>query len=956
MPINDDVAPLRFLHLEDDDDDAVIVARALARDAPLCEIRRASNRDEFLTALEADPPDLVIADYRLPGYDGAAALKDLTQRHPQIPFLFVTGTVGEERAVEIVQSGASDYVLKDNLTRLGSAVRRALDTAAERSARREAERALAESQRFIRGVVDMTPSVVYVYDVTAQRATFVNRQVRDILGYTEDDVLRRGLPFLEELVHPADLAALRRHRRAVETAAAGEILEAELLARTADGRWRWLRTRDVRFADDPSGRPRLILGTIQDVTEGRRAQQRLAAQHSIARLLAEAGSWEEVIRRLPLALAEPLRAPVVEFWRIAPGTEALSFVEGRYAAELPASEWIAQARALAFRSGEGLLGTAWRTLQIEAVTDLPGDARFIRRALAEKAGHHEAVAVPVHLEGRVAGVLLFSFWQSGEMDADLLRLLDLLARQLAGFWARKEAESQQRAAEDQLREQGALLDNAQEAIVVHGLDGRVTSWNKGAERLYGLPGRDVVGREASTVLYLGSPRELAQARATVASDGTWAGVLHQRTRANKEVTVQSHWTLLRDDSGSPRAILIVNTDITEAHRLEAKFLRLQRLESLGFLVSGIAHDLNNVLSPLVMASQVLHGKVTDDRGRRMLEVVDASATRAADLVRQMLSFARGNEGERTFVQPRHVLRDVEQMMRESLPKSIQIVTEAGPDLWNLHADATQLHQVLLNLCVNARDALPTGGRIQIRAVNTTLDASYAAMRPECRPGPHVVFTVSDTGTGIPPEVLERIFEPFFTTKAEGKGTGLGLSTVAGIVKSHGGFLEVDSEPDQGSAFRVYLPARPASAEEAMGPIPAEAAVGRGETVLLVDDEAAIRDITTEALESLGYAILTAGDGAEGVALYAMHRARVSIVVTDMDMPVMDGASLIHALRRMNPAVRIVATSGLKENETVARLSGALGFVAKPYTIPRLVVTVRRVLDEGTSGPPPIIKT
>jgi PAS domain S-box-containing protein len=482
----------------------------------------------------------------------------------------------------------------------------------------------------------------------------------------------------------------------------------------------------------------------------------------------------------------------------------------------------------------------------------------------------------------------------------------------------------------------------------------VTYWNRGAQQLYGYTAGETMGRAAADVLHLGSPRELALARAAVLADGAWSGVLHQRTKENKDVTVQSHWTLLRDDADAPRATLIVNSDITEVHRLEARFLRLQRLESLGFMVSGIAHDLNNVLAPLVMASQVLRGKLSDERGLRMLDMVDASANRAADLVRQMLTFARGTEGERTLVQPRHILRDVEKMMHESLTKSIQIRTDAGPELWNVHADATQIHQVLLNLCVNARDALPHGGRIVMRAANVQLDSSFAAARPECRPGPYVVFSVSDTGTGIPPEVLERIFEPFYTTKAQGKGTGLGLSTVAGIVKSHGGFVEVDTEPGVGSTFRIYVPARPLAAAETRASGETEPTAGRGETILLIDDEPNIRAITHDALEALGYAVLTAVDGAEGVALYAMHRSRVSIVVTDMDMPVMDGATLIHALRRMNPKVRIVATSGLKENETVARLSGALGFVPKPYTIPRLVMAVREGLDAGASGPPPII--
>jgi two-component system, cell cycle sensor histidine kinase and response regulator CckA len=635
VPLND-LRPLRILHLEDEDDDAELVLRALSRDGLSHQITRVDTRAAFIAALQNAAPDVVIADYGLRGYNGGTALQDLLQHTPQIPCVFVSGTIGEEALVEILKAGATDYLLKGNLTRLSSAVKRAYGEAQERAARDDAER--------------------------------------------------------------------------------------------------------------------------------------------------------------------------------------------------------------------------------------------------------------------------------------------------------------------RLREQAALLDNAQEAIIVEDLERHITYWNKGAERLYGYTSGEVVGREGSTV-YVGSPRELAEARAAVASDGTWAGVLHQRTRAGKEIAVRSHRTLLRDDSGAAHSMLVVNTDITEAHSLEAKFLRMQRLESLGFLVSGIAHDLNNVFSPMVIATHVLQGKVTDERGKRMLEVLDASAVRATDLVRQMLTFARGTEGERLPLQPRQIVGELRKMMQESLPKSITIETEVADDVWNITADPTQVQQVLLNLCVNARDAMPAGGTVVLKATNTTLDASYVSMRPDTRPGPYVIFSVKDNGTGIPPEVAGKIFEPFFTTKEEGKGTGLGLSTVAGIVKSHGGFVDVETVQDVGTTFRTYFPARPSTHTDASRPaaVAAAASAGSGETVLFVDDEDAIRDVTREALEGCGYQVLTAADGAEAVAQYAMHRTEIAVVVTDMDMPVMDGASTIRALCRMDAGARVVGMSGLRANETLAVAAGAVGFLAKPYTVTELVAVLAHAI-------------
>jgi two-component system cell cycle sensor histidine kinase/response regulator CckA len=488
----------------------------------------------------------------------------------------------------------------------------------------------------------------------------------------------------------------------------------------------------------------------------------------------------------------------------------------------------------------------------------------------------------------------------------------------------------------------APFDLAREAIVVQDLERRVLYWSRGAERLYRLSCQEAMGRDLHELLHFGSPRELAEARAAVGTDGAWMGVLNQHTKAGADVSVQSCWTSLRDEEGALRAILIVSAETSDTQRLEAKLVRLQRLEGLGFLVSGIAHDLNNVLSPMMVALQGLRDEVRSPRGVRKLDLLDTSATRAASLVRQVLAFARGTEDERMLVQPVRVLHEIQKMLAESLPKTVELEAESGPDLWNIRVDPTQLHQVLLNLCLNARDAISGKGKIRVRVTNIMLDSSFAAMRPNAHPGPFVVFTVSDTGSGIEPELLGRIFDPFFTTKQSNQGTGLGLSTVAAIARSNEGFVEVESVLGVGSTFRVYFPARPTSPVFAVPPR-TPPMLGHGETILFVDDEEAVREILREALEHAGYTVLTAADGAEAVAMYARQGDHPAAVVLDMHLPVMDGVTTLHALSRIDPSVKVVATSGLNENESLAKQAGALAFVPKPFTIDNLLVALQQAL-------------
>jgi PAS domain S-box-containing protein len=504
---------------------------------------------------------------------------------------------------------------------------------------------------------------------------------------------------------------------------------------------------------------------------------------------------------------------------------------------------------------------------------------------------------------------------------------------------------ERKRSEQKIREQAALLDIATDAILVQDLQGKILFWNKGAENLYGYCATEAIG---SFVNKLGDAEDFAReqelAKAVLLSSGAWQGELEQVSKDDSKVVVESRWTLVRDRTGQPTSILVVNTDITQKKQLEAQFLRAQRLESVGTLASGIAHDLNNVLTPILMSVQLLKIKFPEPQHQPLLKMLESNVKRGAALIKQVLSFARGIEGKKVTLQVRHLILEIEQIVRETFPKSIKFSSDIDSNLWTVSGDATQLHQVLMNLVVNALDAMPNGGTLKTTAKNINIDEHYARLHIDAQVGAYITIAIADTGMGIAPETLTRIFEPFFTTKSLGAGTGLGLSTVLGIVKSHGGFIQVYSKVEQGTEFQIYLPAIQSTATQENSD--SELPLGQGELILVVDDESAIREVTKVSLEIYNYKAITAADGQEAIALYTKHQAEIRVVLTDMMMPVMDGPTTIRTLQQINPNVKVIAVSGLSSSDKLAAAanSGVTSFLSKPFSAKELLQTLSSVLN------------
>lgn len=506
---------------------------------------------------------------------------------------------------------------------------------------------------------------------------------------------------------------------------------------------------------------------------------------------------------------------------------------------------------------------------------------------------------------------------------------------------RKHAEQALRDSEQRLQ---AILDHSPAIIYLIDLQAQHLLVNCSYAKLLSLTPAEIIGRTIDQLWSAEIAHTWAANHQTVLETG-------QLLQLEEEISLpdgKHHFLTVKfplcNALGVPYAICGISTDITEKKQLEMQFYRAQRLESLGTLASGIAHDLNNVLTPIVAISQLLRLKPLnlDARSQEMLEVLEETAKRGARMIKQILTFARGTNGEYSPTQIAPLVQEVINVVQQTFPKSIaiqQTIPESDP--WFVLADSTYLHQVLMNLCVNARDAMPDGGTLSLSVAQCFVDQNLAQAELDAKVGNYIVVTVADTGTGIPLEVRDRIFDPFFTTKAPGQGTGLGLATVLGIVRNYGGFLQVFSEVDRGTQVNMYLPILvgvPTSSSQSQALLD-----GKGELILVVDDDVAVQLSTRSLLETHHYTVLSTNDGIEAIALYAQHQAAIKLVIVDIMMPKMNGISLIQRLKAMNLVVPIIAMSGLPANREAALAAGASIFVSKPYTLNELLNHLRSLI-------------
>lgn len=549
----------------------------------------------------------------------------------------------------------------------------------------------------------------------------------------------------------------------------------------------------------------------------------------------------------------------------------------------------------------------------------------------------------VDCEGRVIGCLFVLFDHHLEDP-------DFVTSTLRIFSTRAAAELDRQHADARIREQASLLDKAQDAIIVRSIDHRVLYWNKSAERMYGWPAHEAIGQRVSALFYL-DDTVFRIATQQVVTTGEWTGEITQRRKDGSSLTVEGHWTLLTDADGKPKSILAINTDITHRLAVEAQLEQAQRLEAVGQLTGGVAHDFNNLLTVILGNSELLMEKLADnDRLRMLAEMTRTAAQRGADLTHRLLAFSRRQALEPRSVDTHGVLLGMHDMLRRTLGENIEIEFRHGSGLWRALVDPSQLEGAVLNLCINARDAMKGGGRLTMETTNAWLDDTHGTPYPDLSPGQYVLVAVSDTGTGIAPEHLARVFEPFFTTKEKGKGTGLGLSMVFGFVKQSRGHVKVYSEIGQGTTVKMYLPRADLSDEWSEDWSPdtgAERDAQDGdETVLLVEDDELVRQHARNVLLGLGYTVIEATNGPDALQIIR-GQSHIDLLFTDVIMPGgMNGPQLVEAAHGVRPQLKVLYTSGYTENAIVhqGRLDKGVHLLNKPYRRAELARKVRLALS------------
>ena len=766
--------------------------------------------------------------------------------------------------------------------------------------RRRARESLAGESR-LRNILNSMFAYVGVFSLDG-RMIEANDAPLAAAGLRREDVI--GQPFAETYWWSHSAQTQAQVCEALHRAAQGGTVREDFVVRVSEGQTGIL---DGTFGPlrDAAGRITEVVGSATDVTKERQAQAALEQSETRFRQVVE--NIREV------------------FWMVDVKRSQMLYISPAYE-----QIWGRSCESLYASPGD------W----IEAVH--PEDRGWVETALAgQVAGSYDVVYRIVRPAGDVRWVRDRAF-PVRNARGDIYRLAGVAE----DITERQQAEEALRLSEAQFR---ATFEGAAIGIALVDPAGRPMKCNRALAGMLGYAPEELASLSFSEFTHpddLGADLQLYQS--LLAGEREHYELEKRYFRKDGQI-VSGRLTvsLVRQSGGTaPLAIAMVE-NITERRKLEEQFLRAQRMESIGTLAGGIAHDLNNVLGPIVLSLDLLRLKFPDPGSEELLSTLACCAQRGAAMVHQVLSFARGVGGQRVELQIKHVIRDIEKIANDTFLKHIQVRTMIPPDLWTVQGDPTQLHQVLLNLCVNARDAMPEGGTLTLSAENLAFDAHYVALESEAKPGPYVLLEVEDSGMGMPPEIIEKIFDPFFTTKELGKGTGLGLSTTLAIVKSHGGFIRVYSELGSGTKFRVYLPAQTEASQETVAAAEAEMPRGHGEVILVVDDEPSVQQITQQTLEAFGYRVLLATDGADAVAIYARQREEIAAVLTDMMMPIMDGPATIQALRRLNLHLPIIAASGLAANSHVSQVAslGVKHFLPKPYTAETLLKILRQIFAE-----------
>jgi two-component system, cell cycle sensor histidine kinase and response regulator CckA len=1063
--------PLHVLYVEDEPDAVQMLAHELQSSGFAPSGERVDSREEFLAHLDPKP-DLILSDFTMPGFNGLQALRLMKERKIDLPFIFVSGTIGEDNAVVAMQEGAADFLIKDRLARLGPAVKQALTQwrlkqeklAAEQTASRLAAIVEASGEAIIAETLD---GVITNWNPAAER--LYGYSAKEILGKHISVLIPRGR---RQADAPEDQQDILKRLRNGETIDAFETVRVRKDGRRIEILSRNSPIRDARgFVTGASA-------IYHDITQRKRAERYLKAEGAVSRVLTESTSLEQAGPRVLQAITECLRWEVAVLWTV---DQEANVLRRSYSWQSPWAEAgvvEALSRQTVLEPGLGIAGRAWTTGETVWEVGVSFDSRPTKTSTRPREGLRDGFALPMFQGREMVGVLEFYNPEIRKPDKALVATLDAVAGRILQFRERTRTEAALRASEEQYRQ---LADAMPQIVWTARPDGNIDYFNERWYQFVGRSrdedpeqlwrsivhpddlqrGRDMWDHSTRTgapfemeIRFIerntGRPRWfLFRANASMDAAGAvmrWYGTgtdIDDQKRSLEELRISEErfrnlvmalpaavyttdatglitlfnehavelwgrrpelgkdrwcgsWKLLRSD-GSPLPLdqcpmavtlregrgirgeeLIIErpdgsrahvlphpeplhgaageivggvnmlVDFTQMKQLENQFRQSQKMEAVGQLAAGMAHDFNNLLTVILAYSEIfVSGLPVGDPGHEPMEQIRIAGERAATLTARLLAFGRKQILAPVVLDLNSLLTEIQKMLGRLIGADVELTTILHPELGCVKVDPGQIEQLIMNLAFNARDAMPTGGRLTIQTHNTTLSELQARQNPDLLPGPYAMVAVSDTGCGMDETTKAHIFEPFFTTKEVGKGTGLGLATVFGIIKQSGGFIEVDSTVGSGSAFRAYFPQIGEAIRHEDSPHDV-AAMPRGwETILLVEDDDGVRELAKKVLEASGYNVLGARNGDEAIQVGQEYADAIQLLYTDLAMPKLNGRQLTDLLVQSRPSMKVLYCSGYTDDAMVRRRIGGAGtnFLSKPFTPAALAQKVREVLGE-----------
>jgi PAS domain S-box-containing protein len=1023
--------PLNILIVEDSPSDADLIVAELRRAGFEPKWKCVETEPAFLAELK-NLPDIILSDYSMPRFSGLRAVELLRKSGLNIPFILISGTVGEEIAVEAMRHGATDYLLKDRIARLGMAVKQAQEKKQLYEQQKQAEEALRQSREEFKDLFDNAP--VGFHEVDAEgRIVRINNTALKMLGYSAEELLGQ---FVWKITAEEEVS-----RQAVLAKLSGKGTPEEVLEKM-------LRRKDGstfpviinnRLLKRGGGAVTGIRATIQDITDRKQAEEKLRAHEANlaeAQRVAKLGSWQydcasnkvrwsdELFRIFDVEPAK-FHGTYEDFLNCVLPDDRPRVIQSNAQAKANGSSFELEYRVQT-RTGDlktmheigyamkdaggkvvGLFGTAQDITERKRAEELLARERNLLRLMLDtlpgyiylkdeqsrfimcnsKRADNDAVQSSINLIGKTDADI-FPPGQAAQFRADELAVLagtplidkeEILIRpdgsqqilltsklpfrdsrgKIIGLFGyghditkRKQAEEELRESElkfrqiaENIREVFWITDPAKQQMV-YVSPAYENIWGRTCQSLYDAPGTwlDAIHPDdRERVLEASLTKQAAENSAVYDEE-------YRIIKPDKTVIwIHDRAFPIRNGAGEIYRIVGIAEDITEKRKLEEQFRQSQKMEAFGQLAGGVAHDFNNILAVIQLQAGLL--KLECNLTPELINYagdIEKAAERGANLTRQLLLFSRKQTMQPRDLKLKDLVASIARMLQPALGEQVELKFIFSDEDLVIHADPGMIDQLLLNLAVNARDAMPSGGQIRIETSSVEFDEVTAGRTFRARPGSFVCLSVTDTGCGISPEILPHIFEPFFTTKEVGQGTGLGLATVLGIVQQHKGWINVQSEVGKGTAFRVFLPRLNLTVDTKFIRFSPASLRGGDETILLVEDEPSLRASVRTALSRLGYRVLEAATGNEALAVWQQHRAEIHLLLTDMVMPGgMTGKELAAQLLQQSPKLKVIYASGysLEVGGKNFPLEDGINFLNKPFQAQKLAKTVRRCLDQ-----------